>query len=119
LDLLRDYSWPGNIRELQNLIERAVILCGSRNLSIDKSWLSRPVVPDMAGQALDPFKRISLQEQKAIVETALHESEGRVYGPSGAAAKLGVPRSTLESKIRSLKINKHLFKAKAPLRNNA
>jgi DNA-binding NtrC family response regulator len=102
LDLLRAYPWPGNIRELQNVIERSVIVSESEIFSVDESWLSRhPPVPD-------PFKKAPVQE-KAIIEAALRECGGRVYGPSGAAAKLGMPRSTLESKIRSLNINKTHF----------
>jgi PAS domain S-box-containing protein len=118
MDLLRSYSWPGNIRELQNVIERAVIVSESQNLSIDKSWLSSPPVASGLSNEFDRFKRMSSQEQKAIIEAALCESEGRVDGPSGAAVRLGIPRSTLESKIRSLNINKHRFKADASLRTH-
>jgi formate hydrogenlyase transcriptional activator len=108
LDLLQAYPWPGNIRELQNVIERSVIVCETGTFSVDESWLSRqpPVIgPDGRSEL---FKRLPSQE-KAIIEAALSECGGRVYGPSGAAAKLGIPRSTLESKIRSLKINKTRF----------
>jgi len=112
LDLLQSYPWPGNIRELQNVIERSVIVCESENFSVDESWLSRqPVATEQNGR-LNVLKRLPSQE-KAIIEGALRESGGRVYGPSGAAAKLGMARSTLESKIRSLKINKNRFKAAA------
>jgi PAS domain S-box-containing protein len=109
LDLLQSYPWPGNIRELQNVIERSVIVCETENFSVDESWLSRqpPTTEPNSGPGL--FKRIPSQE-KATIEAALSECGGRVYGPSGAAAKLGVPRSTLEHKIRSLKINKNRFK---------
>jgi len=109
LDLLQAYPWPGNIRELQNVIERSVIVCETETFSVDESWLSRqPPVSEPDGRS-DLFKRLPSQE-KAIIETALSECGGRVYGPSGAAARLGIPRSTLESKIRSLKINKTRFK---------
>ena len=116
LDLLRSYSWPGNIRELQNVIERSVIVCESDNFSVDESWLSRPAL------ATDHVVRVELSgklaaQEKEIIEAALRESGGRVSGPSGAAAKLGVHRSTLESKIVSLKISKHRFKNAAPLKN--
>jgi formate hydrogenlyase transcriptional activator len=115
MDLLKNYSWPGNIRELQNIIERAVIISESPVLSIEKSWLSRPSAVSGQSKQPDPFKRISAHEERELIEAALRESQGRVYGPSGAAARLGIPRSTLESKIQSLKINKNRFKEKAPI----
>jgi formate hydrogenlyase transcriptional activator len=108
LELLELYSWPGNIRELQNVIERAVIVCETETLTIDESWLSlatsQPQGPTGA------LGRKSPAEEKELIEKALTEAEGRVSGPSGAAAKLGIPPSTLEYKIRLLKINKHQFK---------
>jgi PAS domain S-box-containing protein len=108
LDLLEAYAWPGNIRELQNVIERSVIVCESENFSVDESWLSRqPVQADSASQPL--AEKLSSQERD-LIETALAESKGKVSGPLGAAAKLGIPQSTLDSKIRSLGINKHRFK---------
>jgi predicted ATPase/GAF domain-containing protein len=106
LDLLQSYPWPGNIRELQNVIERSVIVCETENFSVDESWLSRQPRATEPNRGPSLFKKLPSQE-KAIIEAALSESGGRVYGPSGAAAKLGIPRSTLESKIRSLKINKN------------
>ena len=109
LDMLQSYAWPGNIRELQNVIERSVIVSETQTFSVDESWLSRrPSSPDPSIQP-NLFNRLPAQE-KALIEAALRECGGRVYGPSGAAAKLGIPRSTLETKIRSLKINKHRFK---------
>lgn len=109
LDLLQSYAWPGNIRELQNVIERSVIVSESQTFSVDESWLSRR--PSASDGDVRPslFNRSPAQE-KAVIEAALRECRGRVYGPSGAAAKLGIPRTTLESKIKSLKINKNLFK---------
>jgi formate hydrogenlyase transcriptional activator len=108
LDLLQSYTWPGNIRELQNVIERSVILCETENFSVDESWLSRqPLATDPKGP-LDLSEKLAAEE-KVMIEIALRESGGRVFGPSGAAAKLGMPRSTLESKIRSLKIDKNRF----------
>ena len=107
LDLLQAYPWPGNIRELQNVIERSVIVCETETLSVDESWLARQALP-RTGLALS---KTPVTEEKAIIEAALAETKGRVSGPSGAAARLGLPPSTLESKIRSLKINKHSFKA--------
>jgi formate hydrogenlyase transcriptional activator len=109
LDLLQSYSWPGNIRELQNVIERSVIVCDTENFSVDESWLSRPPITSEPNSGLGLLKKVPSQE-KAIIEAALRETGGRVSGPSGAAAKLGIHRSTLESKIASLKINKHRFK---------
>ncbi|HTW65878.1 MAG TPA: sigma 54-interacting transcriptional regulator, partial [Bryobacteraceae bacterium] len=106
LDLLQAYNWPGNIRELQNVIERSVIVSESKTFSVDESWFSRqrsPLDPDIQPGLLN---RPPGQE-KAMIEAALRECGGRVYGPSGAAEKLGIPRTTLESKIRSLKINKN------------
>jgi transcriptional regulator with PAS, ATPase and Fis domain len=113
LDLLRSYSWPGNIRELQNVIERSVIVCDAENFSVDESWLSRRPVATEPNRGLGLSKNLPSQE-KAIIEIALTESGGRVSGPSGAAAKLGIPGSTLESKIRSLKINKIRFRTANP-----
>jgi PAS domain S-box-containing protein len=117
LALLQSYPWPGNIRELQNVIERSVIISEGEDFSVDESWLSRRRVPnDLQGQ-IELSERLAAHEKEAI-ETALSESGGRVFGPSGAAAKLGIPRSTLESKIRSLKIDKNRFKTAAPSKNN-
>jgi PAS domain S-box-containing protein len=109
LDLLQSYPWPGNIRELQNVIERSVIVCETENFSVDESWLSRQPPVAVPSSGLEPLRKLPSQE-KEIIEAALSESSGRVYGPSGAAAKLGIARSTLEHKIRSLKINKNRFK---------
>src|SRR5467141_787157 len=108
LELLQSYSWPGNIRELQNVVERAVILCEGESFSIDESWLSRETPP--TGPASQPLSEQLVILEKDMIEAALAEASGRVSGPSGAAAKLGVPPSTLDSKIRSLKIRKHRFK---------
>ena len=109
LDLLQSYSWPGNIRELQNVIERSVIVCETENFSVDKSWLSQPSLATEGVTRVELSGKLAAQE-KEIIETALRESGGRVSGPSGAAAMLGIHRSTLESKITSLNINKHRFK---------
>jgi PAS domain S-box-containing protein len=110
LDLLQAYPWPGNIRELQNVIERSVIVCESENFSVDESWLSRQPLAAEPRVQVELSEKLAAQE-KEMIEAALSKSGGRVYGPSGAAAKLGIPRSTLESKIRSLKINKNRFKS--------
>ena len=112
LDLFQSYPWPGNIRELQNVIERSVIVCESEIFSVDESWLSRQPLAVEAKSPLDLSEKLAAQE-KEMIEAALSECGGRVFGPSGAAAKLGMPRSTLESKIRSFKINKNRFKTAA------
>jgi PAS domain S-box-containing protein len=107
LELCSAYSWPGNIRELQNIVERAVILCSGDALSIEDAWLSvhEPVQSDLSG-ALSQ----SLQNRETeMIESALTECRGKVAGANGAAARLGIPPSTLESKIKQLKIEKRRF----------
>ena len=108
MKLLQTYAWPGNIRELQNVIERSVIVCDTENLSVDESWLGH--VARTGGSPAQPLSKKLAAEEKELIEAALAESHGRVSGPSGAAARLGIPQSTLDSKIKSLKINKHQFK---------
>jgi formate hydrogenlyase transcriptional activator len=103
---LQSYPWPGNVRELQNVIERSVIVCESDEFTVDESWLSTRGATD--GQ-LRLSSALAAQE-KAMVEDALRATGGRVYGPSGAAARLGIPRSTLESRIRALKIDKNRYR---------
>ena len=107
LDLLESYSWPGNIRELQNVIERSVIVCDTGLFSVDPSWLSfesgEPRVASIG-------KKLAEQERE-VIEKALAATAGRISGPAGAATLLGVPRQTLESKIASLGINKRKFKS--------
>jgi len=110
LRLLESYPWPGNIRELQNVIERSVIVCETENFSVDESWLSQQPSKEKTESQLYLSEKVTAQERE-IIESALRDSQGRVFGPSGAAAKLGIARSTLESKIRSLKINKNRFRA--------
>jgi PAS domain S-box-containing protein len=108
LEALQSYPWPGNIRELQNVIERSVILCETEIFSIEENWLPPPLTPESKPQVELP-RRLLVQE-KDMIEAALKETRGRVSGPTGAAVKLGIPRSTLESKIRSLKISKNRFR---------
>ena len=108
LDLFQSYAWPGNIRELRNVIERSTIVCDTESFSVDESWLSRQPLESPTNQ-LALRQRLADQEREAI-EAALTESLGRVFGPSGAAARLGIARSTLESKIRTLQIDKNRFK---------
>jgi transcriptional regulator with PAS, ATPase and Fis domain len=110
LDLLRSYSWPGNIRELQNVIERSVIVCETETFSVDESWLPRrPSAAEPIVQ-FDFSEKLAAQERE-LIEAALRETKGQVFGPSGAAAKLGMPGTTLDSKIKSLKISKNRFKS--------
>jgi transcriptional regulator with GAF, ATPase, and Fis domain len=107
LALLQSHPWPGNIRELQNVIERSVIVCETENFSLDESWLSRNSLP--AGPGDQPLAAQTAAREREMIEANLAATRGRVSGPAGAAAKLGVPPSTLESKIRSLNIDKHRF----------
>ena len=111
MEALTRYSWPGNIRELQNVIERAVVVYEKGDLSIKKSWLSRECFHNES--ATQRLVKESATEDREMIGAALAETRGRVSGPSGAAAKLGIPPSTLESKIRSMHINKYSFKASA------
>jgi len=107
LELCQTYPWPGNIRELQNIVERSVILSSGDTFWIEKAWLASP---EPARQELpSPLPDALQNQEREIIETALAESKGRVAGPEGAAAKLGIPRSTLDSKIKQLKIKKHKF----------
>ena len=110
LDLLQSYDWPGNIRELQNVIERSIILISADVFSVDESWLSRST-PSQAWRAETlPALNFGQRTEREIIEAALTETRGRVSGPSGAAAKLRIPSSTLETRIKTLKINKRQFK---------
>jgi DNA-binding NtrC family response regulator len=97
LGILQSYDWPGNIRELQNIIERSVILSSGEMFSVDESWLSKEIEDKP-------------RTERAIIEAALTETKGRISGPSGAAAKLGIPPSTLDHRIKALKIDKTKFK---------
>jgi formate hydrogenlyase transcriptional activator len=108
LDMLRTYDWPGNVRELQNVIERAVILCETSVLSVDETWFPRETGPHQ-GQPIS-FHTALDRSEREMIERALAESAGRVGGPKGAASKLGLPRQTLESKIKILGINKFRFR---------
>jgi len=109
LKLFQAYDWPGNIRELQNVIERAVILSDGDTFSVDETWLKWQA-PQSAGPTAGLNRALQRQE-KEMIEAALTESGGRVSGPAGAATKLGIPRPTLDAKIRRLGINKYRFKA--------
>jgi DNA-binding NtrC family response regulator len=115
LDLCEQYPWPGNIRELQNIVERSVILCSGGTFSIDEVWLSSqaPGRVDASG----PLTQTLLDQEKGIIEAALLQSKGKVAGAHGAAAKLGIPPSTLQSKIKQLKIDKERFNRSDGRRN--
>ncbi len=108
LDLLKSYDWPGNIRELQNVIERSVIVCDANEFSVDEHWLASPAL------AKEPKLRTLdeqlIREERKLIEAALSESGGKVSGSSGAAVKLGMPATTLYSKIQSLQIDRRRFK---------
>lgn len=109
LKLLKAYEWPGNIRELQNVIERAVILCESDTFAVDETWLKRE-----SSEAPHPTTALGgtlLRQEREIIESALAECRGQVSGPAGAAARLGVPTRTLDSKIKRLGIDKYRFKS--------
>jgi transcriptional regulator with GAF, ATPase, and Fis domain len=109
LEMFQAYDWPGNIRELQNVIERAVILCEGETFAVDESWLqSESPRTNGPGRGLT---RLAAEQERELIESALAETRGRIAGPSGAAARLGIPRSTLETKIKKLGIAKHRFKS--------
>ena len=108
IEMLQAYEWPGNIRELQNVIERAVILCVGETLSVSENWLKR-TTPRLSGFTA-PLVATLADREREVIEAALADSQGRISGPSGAAAKLGIPRQTLDSKIANLQICKTQFK---------
>jgi formate hydrogenlyase transcriptional activator len=117
LDLLQAYDWPGNVRELQNVIERAVILYDGEAFAIDESWLQRRLSVGSGRRSsghgvLAEGKKDHAEHERKAIEAALAECLGRVSGPHGAAAKLGIPHQTLESKIASLGIDKRRFKVR-------
>ena len=110
LDLLQSYDWPGNIRELQNVIERSIILSSTDVFSVDELWLSKSTPPQASRAETSPALNVEPRSEREMIEAALAETRGRVSGPSGAAAKLRVPPSTLESRIKASKINKQQFR---------
>jgi formate hydrogenlyase transcriptional activator len=112
-NVLQAYDWPGNIRELQNVIERAVILCEGDSFSVEEAWLKR--TSRHVSGPVSPLTATLADREREMIESALAESKGRISGPSGAAAKLGVPRQTLDSKIATLQISKVRFRAPAAL----
>ena len=112
LETMLQYSWPGNIRELQNVIERGVILIDGEVFRLEAGTLA----PDSQKAGADASARRAgsggnAGQQKAEIEAVLRETRGRISGPDGAAARLGIPASTLESRIRALNINKHQYRS--------
>jgi len=112
LDLLQAYDWPGNIRELQNVIERSVILSSSEVFAVDESWLSTQSVRTQRGVVTSALALSALRSERETIEAALAEWRARIGGPLGAAAKLGVPPSTfhIHHRIKALNIEKARFK---------
>jgi formate hydrogenlyase transcriptional activator len=110
LERFQAYDWPGNIRELQNVIERAIILCDSETFSVDETWL-KPEERRLTGPTV-PFDGRLCEWEKEMIENALADCGGQVAGPTGAAAKLGLPRQTLDSRIAALGIDKYRFKTR-------
>jgi formate hydrogenlyase transcriptional activator len=108
LKLFQAYDWPGNIRELQNVVERAVILCTDDTFQVDEAWLTRAA--SVPAPASVPLLADLVEREIALIENALRESGGKISGPAGAATRLGMPRQTLESRIRKLGIDPHRFK---------
>jgi formate hydrogenlyase transcriptional activator len=110
LELFEAYDWPGNIRELQNVVERAVILSDGETFAVDDSWFAKGS-REPIGSTIQFANKVA-QHEKELIEAALKESKGRISGPSGAAAKLGIPRQTLDSRIKALGVDKYRFKVR-------
>jgi len=110
LELFQAYDWPGNVRELQNVVERAVILSEGDTFSVDETWFAKAAQKPTGSTV--PFTDDLFRRERELIESALRESKGKVSGPSGAAAKLGIPRQTLDSRIKALGIDKYLFKTR-------
>ena len=108
LEMFQNYYWPGNVRELQNVIERAVILCETPVLYVDESWFLSEST-SRSDPSISFSAAVSINERE-LIERALTECAGRIGGPKGAAMKLGLPRQTLESKIKTLGINKFRYR---------
>jgi PAS domain S-box-containing protein len=115
LDLLQSYDWPGNIRELQNVIERSIILSSTDVFSVDELWLSKRTSPQDSRAETSPPLDVEAPSEREIIEATLAETRGRVSGPYGAAVKLRIPASTLEDRIKALKIDKRRFKIQLKL----
>jgi formate hydrogenlyase transcriptional activator len=109
--MMQAYEWPGNVRELQNVIERAVTLSDSDTFAVDEAWLKRG--PSEVPHSSVALNGVLLAHEKEVIEAALAQAHGRISGATGAAAKLGIPGSTLEAKIKRLGIDKYRFKSQA------
>jgi formate hydrogenlyase transcriptional activator len=109
LELFQAYDWPGNIRELQNVVERGVLLCDSEVFEVDEAWLRRD--PSSSSLPAGVMAATLDDREREMIEAALTESGGQVSGPRGAAVKLGMPRQSLDSRIASLKIDKQRFRS--------
>jgi PAS domain S-box-containing protein len=109
LKLMQEYEWPGNVRELQNVIERAVTLSDSDTFAVDEAWLKRG--PSEVRHSSVALNGVLFAHEKEVIEAALAQAHGRISGATGAAAKLGIPGSTLEAKIKRLGIDKYRFKS--------
>jgi formate hydrogenlyase transcriptional activator len=110
LELFQAHDWPGNVRELQNVIERAVVLCEGETFAIDESWLQGK--PSQTSKRMGRQVVTLAESEKELIEAALAASHGRIAGPRGAAVKLGIPRQTLEWKIKTLHIDKLSFRVR-------
>ena len=111
LELLAAHDWPGNIRELQNVVERGVVVSPADSLFVDRRWIGYTAAqPSPAKDGLSAL----VEREVQMIEAALQESQGRISGPAGAAIKLRIPRQTLESKMRRLGINKYPLKVGPP-----
>ncbi len=108
MDLFQSYDWPGNIRELQNVVERAIILCDGETFSVDETWLQHE--SGCSARATVPLAIDLVEHEREVIESALADCKGRISGPSGAAARLGIPRQTLEYKLTKLGIDIYRFK---------
>ena len=108
LQTFESYTWPGNVRELQNVVERSLIVCDSETFSVDENWVATEFSD--CRNSIEPLSEKLAADEKSLIEAALSDAGGQVAGSFGAAASLGLAASTLESKIRALKINKHKFK---------
>jgi len=111
LELFQTYHWPGNIRELQNVVERAVLLSDGDTLSIDAAWMKQETraTVSLAKVTLTGIDQVKSSRERELIESALAECSGRISGPNGAAAKLGIPRQTLDSMIARLGIKKYKY----------